>query len=317
MLADPAGLKSHAPRSRPPTIPSVPRYVERLSADEAGLRGDAALPWNLPYNLQPRDVLRTVDDVYEMLHEVNTRLHDLGYDRLEELLDPAGFSGLVSRSVVERFERFSRALVRNRFHNGFPDLLPRGAYPGDAVQHGDRGGLEVKASRYEASWQSHGPRSGWFCVVQFDLDRDPGTALHDREPTAVRSVLVAELETSDWSWQPAREGRIRSGTASVRPSGVAKLRRGAVWVDPTYEDTHQERLRSALLDVFGSRVDDLTLSVLDRATEPLRAPDVADELADLPHLPAAVILGRVRSSLSRLVASGRAVRTGRGMYSLP
>lgn len=295
----------------------MPRYVERLSADPSGLRNDAALPWSLPYNLQPRDALRAVDDVYEMLHEVDTRLHDLGYDRLEELLDPAGFSGLVSRSVVDRFERFSRALVRNRFHNGFPDLLPRGAYPGDAVQHGDKGGLEVKASRYEASWQSHGPRGGWFCVVQFDLDGDPAKALHDREPTAVRSVMVAELEPSDWSWQPAREGRIRSGTASIRPSGAAKLRMGAVWVDPTYEDAHQARLKGALLDVFGGRVDDLALSVLDHATEPLRASDIADQLAELPHLPAAVILSRVRASLSRLVSGGRAVRTGRGMYSLP
>jgi hypothetical protein len=303
----------------------VPRYVERPTADPSGLRDDGDLPWPLPYSLKPRDVLRTIEDLYEMLHEVNVRLHDLGYDRLEELLDPAGFSGLVSRSVVDRFERFSRALVRNRYHNGFPDLLPHGAYPGDAVQHGDRGGLEVKASRYETSWQSHGPRGGWFCVIQFDLDREPTKALHDREPTTVRAALVAELKASDWSWQPAREGRIRSGTASIRPSGVAKLRHGAVWVAPSYESAHQDRLRGALLDMFGDRVEQLVLDALRGALGPLRPAEVveavaalppSDELSELPRLPADAIVGRVRSALSRLATSGQVARVGRGSYSL-
>ncbi len=310
-------------RRRPPSALArtydrrVPRYVERPAADPAGLRKEHELPWPLPYTLKPRDVLRAVEDVYEMLNEVNVRLHELGYDRLEELLDPAGFSGLVSRSVVERFEKFSRALVRNRFHNGFPDLLPRGAYPGDAVQHGDRGGLEVKASHYDAGWQSHGPRGGWFCVVQLSLDRNEAKALHDREPTTVSAALVAELDASDWSWQPAREGRIRSGTASIRPGGVAKLRRGAVWVDPSYEDTHQEKLRNALLNAFGHRSDRLVLHVLESASEPLRAADVAVRLAEHPDLPAAVILGRVRSTLVRLAREGRAAAKGRGFYSGP
>lgn len=306
------------------TILGVPRYVERPVADAAGLRDELDLPWTLPYNLKPRDVFRTVEDLYEMLHEVNVRLHDLGYDRLEELLDPAGFSGLVSRSVVDRFERFSRALVRNRFHNGFPDLVPRGAYPGDSVQHGDRGGLEVKASRYEASWQSHGPRRGWFCVIQFEFDKDPTKALHDREPTVVRTALVAELKSTDWSWQPAREGRIRSGTASIRPSGVAKLRSGAVWVNPAYELTHQERLRGALLDVFGTLAEELVLAALQRAARPVRPLDVAAELSTVPVseefskcplLPAEAIVGRVRGALSRLVAAGRVERVGRGTFA--
>lgn len=293
----------------------MPRYVERPVADPAGLRDDRDLPWELPYNLRARDVLRTIEDLYEMLHEVNVRLHDLGYDRLEELLDPAGFSGLVSRSVVDRFERFSRALVRNRYHNGYPDLLPRGAYPGDAVQHGDRGGLEVKASRYESAWQAHGPRAGWFCVVQFDLDADLTKALHDREPTFVKAAFVAELEIADWSWQPAGEGRIRSGTASVRGSGEAKLRLGAVWVDPAYQAAHEERLRVALLGAFSARSDDLVHAVLAGADAPLRAAEVAAHVSEPAGLPAEAILGRVQGALRRLMRDGRVERSGPGRFS--
>jgi hypothetical protein len=292
----------------------VPRYVERPVADPTGLRDDAALPWELPYNLRARDVLRTIEDLYEMLHEVNVRLHDMGYDRLEELLDPAGFSGLISRSVVDRFERFSRALVRNRYHNGYPDLLPRGAYPGDAVQHGDRGGLEVKASRYESSWQAHGPRAGWFCVVQFDLDRDLTKALHDREPTVVRAAFVAELEANDWSWQPAGEGRIRSGTASVRATGEAKLRLGAVWVDPTYEDAHRARLRGALLGAFSAQADELVHSVLAAAGAGMRAAEIAEHVAEPAGLPAEALRGRVDAAIKRLIRDGLAQRVRPGIF---
>lgn len=294
--------------------PRVPRYVERPIADAAGLRDDRDLPWQLPYNLQARAVFQTIEDLYEMLHEINGRLHDMGYDRLEELLDPAGFSGLVSRSVVDRFERFWRALVRNRYHNGYPDLLPRGAYSGDAVQHGNRGGLEVKASRYDSGWQAHGPRAGWFCVVQFDLDRDITKALHDREPTIVRAVFIAELEEADWSWQPAAEGRIRSGTASIRASGEAKLRLGAVWVDPEYEPAHQARLQAALLGAFSSQADELVHAVLAGAGEPLRVRDIAEQVAAPARVAAEALRGRVDGALRRLIRDGRARRVRPGVF---
>ncbi len=252
-----------------------------------------------------------------MLHEVNGKLHELGYDRLEELLDPAGYSGLLSRSMVDRFDRFSRALVQNRYHNGYPDLLPRGAYPGDAVQHGQQGGLEVKASRYQSGWQSHGPRAGWFCVVQFALDRDAAKALHDREPTTVQAVYVAELEEADWSWQPAAEGRIRSGTASVTGSGELKLRLGAVWIDPTYERDHAERVQHLMLSDFGANAEQLIIEVLESSLEPLSADEVATHLAGPANLPAELIRTRVVSRLRKLASSGEVIRPSRGKFASP
>jgi hypothetical protein len=293
-----------------------PRFVEKPTAEQVGLRDDADLPWPLPYGLQPRDALRMVEDLYEMLYEVNLRLHEMRYDRLEELLDPAGYSGLISRSVVDRFHRFSRALVKNQHHNGYPDLLPHGAYPGDATPHGDRGGLEVKASRYESGWQSHGPRSGWFCVVQFKLDQDESKALIDREPTGVRAVLIAELNADDWSWQPAAPGRIRSGTASIRASGEAKLRRGAVWVDPVYEAGHQRRLRAALVGTFRSNAREIVQDSLRSQSDPVTARHLAERLAPPAHVEPEAIESSVRSMLKRLVRERAAERVGRGLYKL-
>src|SRR4051812_8829101 len=121
-------------------MPPVPRFIERAGTDRAGLKTGVTLP----YHLQPNDFLRTVEDIHDLLHDVNSLLHGRGYDRMEELLDPAGYSGFVSRTIVDRIDRLSRALVRNEYHNGYPDLLPRGVYPNDAVQHGTSGGLEVK-----------------------------------------------------------------------------------------------------------------------------------------------------------------------------
>jgi len=256
-----------------------------------------------------------VEELYELLHDINTRLVDRGYDRLEELLEPAGFSGLISSAVVDGLAKFSRALVKNAHHNGFPDLLPKGVYPDDAVQRGDRrGGLEVKASRSEAGWQSHGPRAGWFCVVQFEIDRDPAKALQDREPTTVRSMLVAELEVGDWSWQPAAPGRIRSGTASVTPTGAAKLREGAVWVDPDYQTAHEERLVAARRRLFSGQAIDLVLEELDRTSEPLKPTEVAERLGPAARLDPALIRSPVQSALRVLVSDGRAHRPARGLY---
>jgi len=84
--------------------------------------------------------------------------------------------------------------------------------------------------------------------VQFELDDDPNKAVVDREPTRVRAVMLAELTEADWSWQPAGPGKIRSGTATIIASGRAKLRAGAVWVDPLYRPTHDKLQTRAIKD---------------------------------------------------------------------
>lgn len=281
---------------------SPPRFVQKPSTDSQGLKTDASLP----YNLRPNDVLRMVEDLHDLLHDLNSMLVDRGFDRMEELLDPAGFSGFVSRTIVDRVARLSRGLVRNQFHNGYPDLLPRGVYAADSVQHGTRGGLEVKASRGNASWQSHGPRAGWFIIVQFALDADQCKALQDREPTRVLSVLVAELTAHDWSWQPAGPGRIRSGTASIKPAGAVKLRSGAAWVEPAYQVEHDERLLTARRDAWrdGPALDDC-LGALRRAAKPMKLREITAQMALEIGVPEAKLRSTTGSVLRRLIKAGR------------
>lgn len=289
----------------------MPRYTERAPTDAAGLKSGIGLP----YNLQPRDVLRMVEDLHDLLHEINSMMVSRGFDRMEELLDPAGFSGFISRSVVDRLDNLSRALVRNEFHNGYPDLLPYGQYPNNSIQHGERGGLEVKASRNASSWESHGPRGGWFCIVQFAIDVDSEKALKDREPTRILAVMIQELEKKDWKWQPAKEGKIRSGTASIRPSGAAKLRTNAVWVDPEYQGIHDDRLIAARRDAWrADSAEDDCYDILVETDFPLRAVEVADRVAERLQVPPDRLISTTRSTLEKLVKYGEATKPKRGYY---
>jgi hypothetical protein len=206
--------------------------------------------------------------------------------------------------------------VRNEYHNGYPDLLPRGVYPDDSIAHGAQGGLEVKASRGESSWQSHGPRAGWFLVVQFDLDEATSKALQDREPTRVVAVMVAELEETDWSWQPAAEGRIRSGTASVLPSGARKLREGGVWVAPSYKSVHDERLLTARRDQFRAEGGPTLVAVLTVAGVRLRLDEIVGEIAPAAGVPPQRLRSTVSGMLKRLLTSGAIHRPARGRFSV-
>lgn len=149
-------------------------------------------------------------------------------------MQKAAFSGMLSDLAVRSIARETEAegsapgLRPNRYHNGRPDLVPRGAYPGDAILHGDDG-IEVKASRALSGWQGHNIEAGYLMVVQFrpDLSTLP---VYDREPTTIVRIMVGELDEDDWSFSGRREGSRRTATASVKPSGYAKLMAGAVYV---------------------------------------------------------------------------------------
>lgn len=149
-------------------------------------------------------------------------------------MQPAGYSGLMSGLAVESMARETEregaapGLRANRRLNGRPDLVPRGAYPGDAVLRGEVG-IEVKASRYARGWQGHNLEAGWLMVVQFAVDvlTEP---VYDRSPTTIERVLVAELEEADWTFSGRSETSRRTITASINPLGYAKLAAGAVYV---------------------------------------------------------------------------------------
>ncbi|NCC88605.1 MAG: hypothetical protein EOM05_12220, partial [Clostridia bacterium] len=107
----------------------------------------------------------------------------------------------------------------NKHHNGHPDLIPAGYYENDDVLHGSEG-IEIKGSRYTRGWQGHNPEDVWLMVFVFDSNRAKDT---NPRKFAFVSVAGAKIEKSDWKFSGRSETSRRTITASVTPSGFAKM----------------------------------------------------------------------------------------------
>ena len=186
---------------------------------------------DLPYGLTPGGIVDAIGELHAYLHAINTASVEYGYGRLEDFMQPAGFSGLVSnvvvRAVAKAAETATPGLALNRHPNGRPDIVPRAVYPGDAVRRGGEG-IEVKASRYASGWQGHNVEPGWLLIVQFDIDTTT-EPVYDRTPTNVRRIMIAHLDAMDWTFSGRRPGSRRTPTASINPHGLRKLQAGTVY----------------------------------------------------------------------------------------
>jgi hypothetical protein len=116
-----------------------------------------------------------------------------------------------------------KGVVKNRYHNGHPDLVPANCYDNDVCQHGTMG-IEVKASRYLKAWQGHNAEDIWLMVFVFDSNRpaDAGKGVQAK-PFRFRMVVGAELKKSDWLFAGRSETSRRTITASVTHSGLEKM----------------------------------------------------------------------------------------------
>ncbi|MDZ4764343.1 MAG: hypothetical protein SGI73_07290 [Chloroflexota bacterium] len=119
-------------------------------------------------------------------------------------------------------------MVKNRHHNGHPDLIPIDVYPNNAVLHGEYG-IEIKASRYRSGWQGHNAEDVWLMVFVFESSAQPDTAA-ELPPRSFRflSVSGAQLTKVDWGVSGRSETSRRTPTASVLRSGYAKM--NANWI---------------------------------------------------------------------------------------
>ena len=134
---------------------------------------------------------------------------------------PANFSTLVSEFMTTRIPGQCDSLAKNLYHNGHPDIIPRGKFPGNSVQHADEG-IEVKASRYEKGWQGHNAEDTWLMVFVYDSNR-PRDVLVNQRPFQFIGVFCARLVKTDWAFAGRSETSRRTITASVKPSGYAKM----------------------------------------------------------------------------------------------
>jgi len=56
---------------------------------------------------------------------------------------PANFSSIVGEFMAAAIPKHCGTVVRNKYHNGHPDLIPAGHYHADSSPHGSEG-IEIK-----------------------------------------------------------------------------------------------------------------------------------------------------------------------------
>jgi len=177
----------------------------------------------LPYDCTVEHIAKAMQEFVDFLGFVNNQLYSKKTLRLESLLMPANFSSIVGEFIISTIPKHCVTLVKNRFHNGHPDLLPTGHFSNDAAQHASEG-IEVKASRYGKGWQGHNAEDGWLMVFVFDTNspRDPMLRIAPK-PFRFVMVLAAQLYKDDWQFSGRSATSRRTITASVKESGYTKM----------------------------------------------------------------------------------------------
>lgn len=176
----------------------------------------------MPFGLTTKHVHAAMQDFIDFLTTIDTQLQAKDMDTLENTMMQANFSSLVGEMMAARIPKHCAGLVRNCYHNGHPDMLPAGKYPGGACQHAGSDGIEIKASRYLQGWQGHNAEDVWLMVFVFQSGRI-GPKVKETQAFKFLLVVGAMLTKSDWQFSGRSETSRRTITASVKPAGAAKM----------------------------------------------------------------------------------------------
>lgn len=185
-----------------------------------------------PWELRQDDFSLAMQDVYDFFGDVNEMLRGRNLQRLDDMLRPANMSGMISDMLTDSLAKHSRALVNNNHHNGHPDLLSRGRYPGDSAESGEHG-VEVKSTlKAGGAVDTHGARDQWMCVFVYSVDNDT-EPVDARSPLMFREVYLAEVQRSDFRLN-SRRSDTGTRTATLHKAGLKKLRPNWVYLDPAW-----------------------------------------------------------------------------------
>lgn len=186
----------------------------------------------LPHGCTIEHVRLAMQDFVDFLEFINGQLHTRRMERLEAMLMPANFSSIVGEFMSAGIPKHCPSLVKNRYHNGHPDLIPADRFPDDAVRHADEG-IEIKASRYLRGWQGHNPEDTWLLVFVFDSNRPKDTAKGiEPRPFRFLRVVGARLTREDWTFSGRSATSRRTITASVNRSGYEKMMANRIYEGP-------------------------------------------------------------------------------------
>ncbi len=181
---------------------------------------------SLPYELRLQDFEMAMQDVYDFFFDVNRGLLERGLERLDDMLRPAIMSGLLSDMLASSLAKHSRTLADNSYHNGHPDLVVRGVYPGNAVKAGSEG-VEIKTTRKQGgAVDTHGARDQWMCVFVYGVDTHTEPA-RDRSPMTFQEVYLGQVTRADFRKNP--RGELGTRTATLHRKGIEKLRQNWVY----------------------------------------------------------------------------------------
>jgi len=186
----------------------------------------------LPYGLQVDHMRAAMQEFIDFLGFVNVQLYSKNIPRMESMLMAANFSSMVGEFMTANIPKYCRTVSKNRYHNGHPDLIPAGKYKGEAVQYA-HDGIEVKASRYEKSWQGHNPEEVFLIVFVFD-GNGPRDSFQQIAPMPFRFKMVvgASITKDDWKFAGRSSESRRTITASVTKSGYTKMIRNWIYMAP-------------------------------------------------------------------------------------
>jgi hypothetical protein len=176
----------------------------------------------IPFGVTTDHVRASMQDFIKFLSLLDTQLHAKGMGRLENMLMQANFSSIVSEMMTASIPKHCKTVVKNRFHNGHPDMLPANKYPNDSMQHAGADGIEVKASRYLKAWQGHNAEDVWLMVFVFQTGRE-GPKIKKGQTFKFLLVAGALLSKKDWLFAGRSETSRRTITASVTNAGAAKM----------------------------------------------------------------------------------------------
>jgi hypothetical protein len=186
---------------------------------------------SLPYGLTIEHVRNAMNEFVFFLGFINQQLNSKGIQRFESMLMSASFSSMVGEFIAATLPKHCGTLAKNLYHNGHPDLVPKGRFPGDSLQHGTEG-IEIKASRYGRGWQGHNAEECWLMVFVFDSNRPADAAKNvDPRPFSFQKVYLARLEKEDWRFSGRKEGSRRTITASVTRVGFEKMKANWIYSD--------------------------------------------------------------------------------------
>jgi hypothetical protein len=215
------------------SLPDLNDPREVAACTPSPVRPEWANPaMELPFVCAAEQILAAMQEFVEFLGAVNLLQRSRNAQRLESILAPATFSAMVSDFLVGSIPRYCPTLVKNCHHNGHPDLVPPGRYPGDAILRGSEG-IEVKSSRYRSGWQGHNKENCWLLVFMYEGSR-PSDHARGRAPTPFQFVMAAgaPVVSDDWSEQKRGEGSRRTPTAGVIKTGSEKVKANWIYKRP-------------------------------------------------------------------------------------